>query len=57
VRPDLGTCQAHRRLERLLRVRLDDIGSAPRALFLHVLKLPGHERARRIGEFYGDSKT
>ena len=24
---------------------------------LHVLMLPDHERARRIGEFYGDPRT
>jgi hypothetical protein len=30
---------------------------APRAVLLHVLKLPDHERARRIGEFYGDPRT
>jgi len=44
-------------LERLLRARLDAIGPAPRAVLLHVLKLPDHERARRIGELYGDART
>ena len=44
-------------LERTLRDRLDAIGPAPRAVLLHVLKLPDHERARRIGEFYGDPRT
>ena len=44
-------------LERTLRDRLDAIGPAPRAVLLHVLMLPDHERARRIGEFYGDPRT
>ena len=38
-------------LERTLRDRLDAIGPAPRAVLLHVLKLPDHERARRIGSY------
>lgn len=44
-------------LERLLRDRLDAIGSAPRALLFTSSRLTDHERARRIGEFYGDPKT
>jgi hypothetical protein len=44
-------------LERTLRDRLDAIGPAPRAVLLNVLKLPDHERARSIGEFYGDPST
>ena len=43
-------------LERTLRARLDAIGSAPRAV-LHVLKLPDHERARRISDFCRDPRT
>jgi hypothetical protein len=44
-------------LERTIRDRLDAIGPAPRAVLLSALKLPDHERARRIGEFYGDPRT
>ena len=44
-------------LERLLRARLDAIGPAPRAVLLHVLKPPDHERARRIAKFYDDPMT
>ncbi len=44
-------------LDRLLLARLDAIGPAPRAVLLHVLMLPDHERARRIGEFYDDPMT
>ena len=44
-------------LERTLRDRLDAIGPAPRAVLLHVLMLPEHERACRIGQFYGDPRT
>ena len=44
-------------LDRTLPDRLDAIGPAPRAVLLHVLKLPDHDRARRIGEFYGDPRT
>jgi hypothetical protein len=44
-------------LERLLRDRLDAIGPAPRAELLRVLMLPDHERASKIGEFYGDFRT
>ena len=44
-------------LERTLRDRLDAIGPAPRAVLHHVLLLPDHERARRIGELYGDPRT
>jgi hypothetical protein len=44
-------------LEHTLRDRLDAIGPAPRAVLLSVLMLHDHERARRIGEFYGDPRT
>ncbi len=44
-------------LERLLRDRLDAIGPAPRAVLLRVLKLPDHERARKIGELFSDPRT
>jgi hypothetical protein len=40
-------------LERRLRERLDALGLASRAELLHVLMLPGFERADRIGEFWG----
>ena len=44
-------------LERTLRDRLDAIGPAPRAMIQHVLLLPDHQRAARIGEFFGDPRT
>ena len=44
-------------LDRMLRDRLEAIGPAPRAVLHHVLMLPDHERARRIGELYGDPRT
>ena len=44
-------------LERTLRDRLDAIGPEPRAILQHVLMLSDHERARRIGELYGDPRT
>jgi hypothetical protein len=44
-------------LERFLRARFDAIGAAPSAVLLHALMLPDHERARRIGEFFSDSRT
>jgi hypothetical protein len=44
-------------LEGTLRDRLDAIGPAHRAVLLHVLKLPDHERVRSFGEFYGDPRT
>ena len=44
-------------LEHTLRDRLDAIGPAPRAVLLRRLKLPDHDRARRIGELYGDPRT
>jgi hypothetical protein len=44
-------------LEHTLRDRLDAIGPEPRAMLLHVLMIPDHERARRIGELYGDPRT
>jgi len=40
----------------MFRDRLDAIGPASRAVLLHVLMLPDHERARRIGEFYVDPR-
>jgi len=43
--------------ERELFDRLDAIGPAPRAVLLHVLMLPDHQRASRIGEFFGDPRT
>ena len=43
--------------ERQLRERLDALGPAPRAELLHVLMLPGFERADRIGEFWGNPRT
>jgi hypothetical protein len=43
--------------ERTLRARLDAICSAPRAVLLHVLTLPDHERALRIAKFYDDPMT
>jgi hypothetical protein len=51
VRPD--------ELERLLRERLDALGSAPGAELLHILMLPDFELADRIGEFwsYPESRT
>ena len=44
-------------VERQLCDRLDAIGPAPRAMLLHVLKLPDHQRATRIGELFGDRRT
>jgi hypothetical protein len=44
-------------LERTLHDRLDAIGPEARAVLRHVLMLPDHERARRIGDFYGDPRT
>ena len=46
-------------LDKQLRQRLDALGPAPRAEFLHVLTLPDFERADRIGEFwsYPESRT
>jgi hypothetical protein len=44
-------------LERQLRERLHSLGSAPRAELLHVLTLPDHHRAGRIGEFYANPRT
>jgi len=49
VRPD--------ELERRLQERLDALGPVPRAELLHVLMLPGFERADRIGEFWGYPNT
>jgi hypothetical protein len=37
--------------------RLDALGPKPRALLQRFLMLPEHERARRIGELYGDPRT
>jgi hypothetical protein len=44
-------------LERRLHDRLDAIGPEARAVLRDVLMLPDHERARRIGDFYGDPRT
>ena len=44
-------------IERLLRDRLDAIGPTSRAVLLHILMLPDHERASRIGEFFSDPRT
>jgi hypothetical protein len=44
-------------LERDLRAKLDALEPAPRAELLRVLMLPDYDRARRIGEFYGDPRT
>ena len=44
-------------LERTLCARLDASGAAPRTVLLKFLTLPDHERARRIGEWYGDPRT
>ena len=44
-------------VERQLSDRLDSIGPASRAVLLHVLMLPDHARATRIGEFFGDPRT
>ena len=44
-------------VERQLRDRLDAIGPASRAVLPHVLMLPHHQRASRIGEFFGDPRT
>jgi hypothetical protein len=44
-------------VERQLRDRLDAIGTASRAVFPHVLTLPHHQRASRMGEFFGDPRT
>jgi hypothetical protein len=44
-------------VERQLSDRLDAIGPASRAVLLHVLMLPDHARASRIGEFFGDPRT
>ena len=44
-------------LDRTLRARLDAIGPEPPAMLLHVLMLPAHERARRIGDFFSDPRT
>lgn len=44
-------------VERQLSERLDAIGPASRAVLLHVLMLPDHARATRIGEFFGDPRT
>ena len=43
-------------LERTLRDRLDAIGPEARAVLRDVLILPDDERARRIGDFYGDPR-
>jgi hypothetical protein len=44
-------------LEHLLQEHLAALGPAPRAELLHVLMLPDHERAARIGEYYDDRRT
>ena len=44
-------------VERQLRDRLDAIGPASRAVLMRVLMLPDHQRASRIGEFFGDPRT
>ena len=44
-------------VERQLCDRLDAIGPAPRAVLMHVLMLPDHQHAARIGEFFGDPRT
>ena len=43
-------------VERQLRDRLDAIGPASRAVLPHVM-LSHHQRASRIGEFFGDPRT
>ena len=44
-------------LERTLRDRLQALGPVPRATLQHFLSLPDNERARRIGDLYGDPRT
>ena len=44
-------------IERLLRDRLDAIGPTSRAVLQHILTLPDHERARRIGDLFSDPRT
>ena len=44
-------------VERQLSDRLDAIGPASRAVLLHVLMLPDHSRAIRIGELFSDPRT
>lgn len=39
-------------LERRLEARLDALGPTPRAELLHVIMVPGLERAEWIGEFW-----
>ncbi len=41
----------------VLRVKLEALGPAARAELLHILTLPDHDRARRIGEYWGDPRT
>jgi hypothetical protein len=43
--------------ELLLQEPIAALGPGPRAELLDVLRLPDHERAKRIGEFYRDPKT
>jgi hypothetical protein len=40
-----------------IRKRLDALPRRPAPELLHVLMLPGFERADRIGEFWGNPKT
>jgi len=44
-------------LERTLRDRLHALGPVPRTTLRRFLSLPDHERARRIGDLYGDPRT
>jgi hypothetical protein len=44
-------------MEAALRARLEALAPAARAELRHVLRLPDFERADRIGEFWGHSKT
>ena len=44
-------------IERLLRDRLEAIGPTSRAVLQHILLLPDHKRARRIGDLFSDPRT
>ena len=44
-------------VERSLRERLADLDPAHQGELLHVLSLPDHDRAGRLREFWGNSKT
>ena len=44
-------------VERDLRAKLDALGPQVRAELLNTLMTPDYERARRIGELYGDPRT